>query len=64
MKKKFLEMGAYYISPAQGLVRTVCRADRPRTDEHIIVYVSVGEGGCASECRFMPEKVFENIFLA
>ena len=61
MQNNTVAMGTYYRANPYGLVRTVCRAFDQAGDA-MIVYVNVGEGGCASDALIMPENEFINIF--
>lgn len=57
-------MGCYYNSANQNtLVRTICKAKDVHSDETLIVYAQVGEGGYASEPFAMREADFIEIFV-
>lgn len=65
MKKTSVDMGCYYNSANQNtLVRTICKAKNVFSDENLIIYVHVGEGGYASEPFAMKEADFISIFVS
>ena len=61
---KNIDMGVSYTTVANGLVRTVCRATNPRTNEQIITYAIVGNEGCVSDIFFLPESEFLQMILS
>lgn len=64
MKKTSVDMGCYYNSANQNtLVRTICKAKDVHSNENLIVYAQVGEGGYASEPFAMREADFIEIFV-
>ena len=64
MKKVSVDMGCYYNSTNQNtLVRTICKAKDVHSDENLIIYAQVGEGGYASEPFAMHEADFIEIFV-
>ena len=64
MKKASVDMGCYYNSTNQNtLVRTICKAKDVHSDENLIIYAQVGEGGYASEPFAMREADFIEIFV-
>lgn len=65
MADRTVGMGEYYNKSPYGLVRTICRAaNYEDTNDTFIVYVTVDDGGEASDPLLMPEQAFKNIFLA
>lgn len=63
MKKNFISMGSFYRADNYGLIKTVCRGFDYKSNDAMIAYVKVGNGGYASEIFFMPENEFMDIFL-
>jgi hypothetical protein len=58
MFEKYVAMGEYYHSDNNALVKTVCKAYDVKTNESMIVFAYVKEGGFASDMFVMPEKEF------
>ena len=63
MSKNYVEMGIYYMDKTIGLVRTVSRMFDYKTNDPMVGFVKVGEGGVVSEMYAMPENVFKEKFI-
>ena len=63
MSKNYVEMGVYYMDKTIGLVRTVSRMFHYETNDPMIGYVKVGNGGIVSEVYMMPEATFKEKFI-
>lgn len=63
MNKNYVEMGVYYVDKTIGLVRTVSRMFHYETNDSMIGYVKVGNGGIVSEMYTMPEDIFKEKFI-
>lgn len=58
MFENYVAMGEYYHSENNTLVKTICRAYEATTNEPMIAYAYVKEGGYVSDVYVMAEKDF------
>ena len=63
MKNNFIAMGEYYWSNDGELVKTICRGRDVSTDNIMIAFSKILDGGIASEVFFMSEIDFKNKFI-
>jgi hypothetical protein len=59
-----IDMGEYYRSNEDGLIRTVCRAFDILANEWRIGYVKVNDNACVSDVLLLPEDTFYKTFLS